>query len=150
MKILNSGDFIENVSNVIHEDTQLHEYSVDLTVEEIHSFTGAGSLDFGGSEFESAAIEQVDTVRKNKDDKYGWWKLEGGMYRVYFNEGVEFSEDQILVLNLHEHARSAGLIASEQFLSENEGDFFLNIQVPEAGCNIKENARIAVLHVIKR
>ena len=44
----------DRIKNLIHKDTQTREDKVYLTVKQIHSLDGKGSLDFGGSELNLA------------------------------------------------------------------------------------------------
>jgi|AntRauTorckE6833_2_1112554.scaffolds.fasta_scaffold31678_2 hypothetical protein len=138
-----------SVTNIIHAGTQQHENHFDLTVAEVHKFTKAGSLDFGGSEFKAADVEKVKRKKMDQDDKYGWWKLEQGTYKIIFNEGLK-DQKYSAVISAHEHARAAGLILSTTIISPDDdtGHLSTNVTVPVAGCNIKENARIATLRMM--
>jgi len=77
------------VSNYPHLETQLQPNGFDLTAAEIHEYRGKGKLDFSNSEREIPETEPVDTEKKDPGDKYGWWKLEPGVYKVLMNERVE-------------------------------------------------------------
>ncbi len=151
MSFLSSGDLLQHVSNVIHEDTQRHQDHIDLTVAEVHKINGAGSLDFGGSEFKPATTEKIIPQKQKPNAEYGWWKLKQGPYKIIFNEQLEFDENTSVLVSPHSHAREAGLI-SDSFLVNSEEStkkLSMNITVSEAGCNIKENARIATLRMLK-
>lgn len=150
MTFLPLKNWFVNISNVIHADTQEHEDHFDLTVNEIHTMKGPGSLDFGGSEFEAAQHERITPKRMNPEDSYGWWELEQGQYKVIFNEGLT-DQEYSAVISAHDHARAAGLISSTVIISPDEdtNQLSLNIAVPEGGCNIKENARIATLRMVR-
>lgn len=67
MKFLQAEKLSESISGIIHEDTQLHADHIDLTVAEVHRITGAGSLDFGGSEFKPATTEKLDPKKQNRE-----------------------------------------------------------------------------------
>lgn len=142
-----------NISNyingIVHQDTQQHENHFDLTVKEIHAFTEAGSLDFGGSEFQSAEKRLIESQKKNDADDYGWWHLQGGSYQATLNETVTNLNGSAGLISLHPHARQSGLLANTAILHEPASDpVTINFQVPKAGCNIKENARLAVFYLI--
>jgi len=151
MHLIKTKEIFESVSGIIHKETQLHENHLDVTVSEIFSFTGPGSFDFGGSEFDPAKTERIEPEKNNPEDDYGWWKLTGGNYKAVFNEKIKQLDQATLVISLHKHAKKAGVIANDGFLSDGEdhGHLSINFSVPETGCNIKENARIAVLYVLK-
>ena len=150
MFLLESDELLEHTSNIIHEDTQKHKLNLDLTVDRIFSFTEAGSLDFGGGEFEEAAGKFIEPVKQSNDADYGWWILKEGTYKAVFNESLKNLEDTIVALSLHSHAASAGVIGCTQLLTADHklDDISMNFQVPKNGCNIKENARFATLHII--
>lgn len=150
MALSNSKDLIETVSDIIHQDTQLQEYHIDLTVSEIHEFDSAGSLDFGGSEFEPASTAKLDPVKKNSDDSYGWWNLAGGIYLAICNESISPKDDASVIIAPHQNAMEAGLMINT-FIADIEktgSGVRLPLQIPGAGCKIKENARFASAYII--
>jgi hypothetical protein len=150
MILLQSDELDNHLQSIIHRDTQQHKSHFDLTVAEIHRFTKAGSLDFGGSEFEPAGKELLDP-QKNDGDDYGWWHLAKGTYQATMNEQIKDTEDTIAVIAPHPHALEAGLIANTQLPSDNGRQLLtMNFSVPQIGCNIKENARIAELYLLAR
>lgn len=151
MSFLSSKELLKHVSNLIHEDTQRHRSHIDLTVAEVHKITGAGSLDFGGSEFKPATTEKITPEKQKPNADYGWWKLKQGPYKIIFNEKLKLDDNTSAVISPHQHAREAGLI-SDSYLVHSEENFenlSINITVSEAGCNIKENARIAALCILE-
>jgi len=150
MILLKSNELTDHLRSIIHKDTQQHENHFDLTVSHVHKLTEAGSLDFGGSEFQAAHTKKIEPQKENEDDKYGWWHLPKGTYQATMNEKIKEFEDTIAMLAPHIHTQQAGIIANSIILSsEEEGDTItMNFRVPEAGCNIKENARFAVLYLL--
>lgn len=150
MILLQSDELINHLGSIIHQDTQQHTNHFDLTVSKIHQFTEAGSLDFGGSEFQSAETRLIEPQKKSEEDDYGWWHLSKGMYQATMNEEIKEFEDTIALLAPHNHTQKAGVISNTHILSnEEEGDIVtVNFRVPKAGCNIKENARFAVLYLL--
>lgn len=149
MFFLKSDELQNHVESIIHKDTQQHETHFDLTIDTIHKLTKAGSLDFGGSEFEAAETELINP-QKNKGDDYGWWNLSQGHYHATMNETVKEVEDTIAFISLHPHARKAGIISNTSVLSnqQNGSPITLNFITPDPGCNIKENARFATLYLL--
>ncbi|MGN8224685.1 dCTP deaminase [Gracilimonas sp. BCB1] len=149
MSFLAFDELKKKVANLIHEDTQRHGHHLDLTVAEVHRINGAGSLDFGGSEFKPATTEKLNTEKQKTDDEYGWWKLQQGPYKIIFNESVDLEDGSAALISAHPHVRKAGLISNAYVLSDDSStELSLNVTVSEAGCNIKENARIAELRII--
>jgi deoxycytidine triphosphate deaminase len=149
MFFLKSDELRNHIQSIIHKDTQQHETHFDLTVDKVHRFTKAGSLDFGGSEFKEAEKELLKP-QKSQGDDYGWWNLPQGYYQATMNESVKEVEDTIAFITLHHHAQKAGVIANTTMVAEqNAGDAItLNFFAPSSGCNIKENARFAVLYLL--
>jgi len=150
MILLQSGEITDHLDSIIHQETQEHDNHFDLTVDQIHQFTEGGSLDFGGSEFKAAEKRTLQPQKENGDDDYGWWHLRKGTYQATMNETIKEVEDTIAFLTPHPHAQQAGIIANTNILSSNEEGkpVTMNFRVPEAGCNIKENARIAALYLL--
>ena len=147
MQLLSSDNILSHVNNVIHEGTQLHEQCIDLTVEAIYRPVRVGALDFGGSEFEPVGTETIQAIKQNNDDDYGWWNLQPGSYQAVFNEEITLNEDALAIISPHSHAVQAGITGSTLAISKGDKQI-LNFQVPQCGCNIKENARIATLYIM--
>lgn len=145
MALAPSKDLIDNINNLIHQETQLQEHCLDFTISEIHEFSNAGSLDFGGDEFEPASTTKLDTVKKDSDDSYGWWNLAGGTYLAISNESFNPMENQVVFILPHLHAREAGLMINTVIAEGDESGSGIRIpiHVPGVGCKIKENARFA-------
>lgn len=150
MILLKSNELINHLESIIHQETQQHKNHFDLTVSSVHQFTEAGSLDFGGSEFQAAEKRLINPQKKNEGDDYGWWHLSKGTYQATMNETIEEFEDTIALVAPHQHTQKAGIISNFHILSSNEEGqaVTINFSVPETGCNIKENARFAVLYLL--
>ncbi len=150
MFLLQSDELLDHAKDIIHKDTQHHKLSIDLTIAEIYQLTGPGSLDFGGSEFSPAERKVIQSEKRNPNDEYGWWNLDGGTYIAVFNEQLQKHEDTLAVLSPHSHANEAGIITSTNLITSevNMDQITINFQVPSIGCRIKENARFATLHIL--
>lgn len=150
MFLLESSEILEHTNNIIHDDTQKQHLNLDLTVDEVYKFTTSGSLDFGGSEFEPASREIIKPVKQSTNDDYGWWNLKQGSYLAIFNESLENLEGTLVAISPHEHAAAAGLTANTRLITPESDleELSMVFHVPVAGCNIKENARFATLHLI--
>lgn len=150
MTFLPLENWFENINNIVYADTQQHKHHIDLTVNEIHKITGAGALDFGGSEFKPATTEKLKPRKQKTDDDYGWWKLTQGPYKIIFNESLTDLGDEVVLISPHPHLRDSGVVADTYLIGADEksGSFSINITVSEAGCDIKENARIAEMRML--
>jgi len=150
MQLLQTSEFFDSIANIVHRETQEHKNHLDLTVSEVHVYRNAGDLDFGGSEFKPATTDPVKPEKNDPEDDYGWWKLKSGIYKAVFNEKIKQSDQTTAFVSLHEHAKKAGILSNEGFVrNEENGRLSFNFFVPEPGCNIKENARMASLYVLK-
>ncbi|MDX1636755.1 MAG: hypothetical protein R3281_02215 [Balneolaceae bacterium] len=150
MFLIQSEELLEHVDQIIHRDTQLHTFCIDLTVSEIHRYTAGGALDFGGSEYVPASTEPIQPQKRQADDDYGWWNLTEGAYRAYFNEKLQNVADTLSIISPHDHASKAGIIMSGDHITSDEphGQVAVDIRVPSVGVQIKENARLATLHIL--
>lgn len=149
MILIQSDELSDHIESIIHQETQQHDNHFDLTVAKINKLVEAGSLDFGGSEFQPAE-KRILEPQKNEGDDYGWWHLPKGTYQATINEKIREFEDTIAVLAPHPRTQQVGIIANTSILSSRQENqpVTLNFRVPEAGCNIKENARFAVLYLL--
>lgn len=149
MFFLKSDELHSHIDNIIHRETQQHHTHFDLTVDKIYNYTKPGALDFGGSEFKPASKELIKP-EKHEEDNYGWWNLSKGHYHAVMNEQLTEVKDTTAFIGLHSHAREVGLIANTNVISSknNMEPLAINFVVPHPGCNIKENARFAVLYLL--
>ena len=69
MRYLTGGEVAAALANLVHQETQQHEYETDLTVGGVFQLTGPGALDFGGLEYEQAGREALEPVKAPPDDK---------------------------------------------------------------------------------
>lgn len=137
----------DKLDGLVHLDTQAAPHGVDLTVTAVFRLTGAGSLDFGGSEFEEAARERLEPEKAQPDDDYGWWELRAGTYVVRYNESV--SEAGVLLVTPHRRLLQAGAHHAAFQVQEPTDQLEAVLIVPERGVRIKENARISRLAILE-
>ncbi len=140
----------DRIKNLIHEDTQTGENKVYLTVKQIYSLDGKGSLDFGGSELNLAKRKPLLPKKKLTEDKYGWWNLNQGIYLVEFNERMELKEKEIAILESRQELLQNGCFHPLRIMTPQEKLSFMPLNVGYQGINIKQNARISVLRIVKR
>lgn len=136
-----SGEALaEYVEGIVHEETQIREGGLDLTVAEIHVVEEPGRVDFGGGELDDATTTPHETEKRNADDDYEWWHLDAGQYFVVFNEQVH--ADEPLTLQTREQLRERGAFHPTLLVREIER---VPLSVPTGGIRLKENARISTL-----
>ncbi len=136
------SDLFEALKGTIHGKTQVHDRRVDLTAAEIWQLTGQGHLDFGGGEYRAAPAEEIMPEKRRPGDDYGWWTLDGGVYRVVFNERLTVGR---ALLRSLPRLLDAGACVPARTV-EAGGDIVALLVVGDAGLSVKENARLAGLY----
>ena len=135
------------IENYINLDKQLTPNGFDLTVEKISEFESAGALDFSNNERILPQGKEVQPQKLKPADKYGWWHLKKGAYKVKTNEvinmpnklvGLAFTRTSVLRMGAFTQngAWDAGFKGKSEFILVVENNY---------GVKIKENARIIQL-----
>lgn len=145
MSVLSAEATSASVNRLVHLDTQRADPGLDLTVDAIFRVTGAGQLDFGGSEFAPADREKLSPQRADPDDDYGWWKLERGTYVIRYNEALALNEEQRAQVFPHQRLLQAGATHAAFVVDGTQDPVEGLLTVGEAGCHIKENSRVSRL-----
>ena len=143
MNVCTGKDLVRFVKGLISEKHQVSVSSIDLTVSRISEIDKGGSLDFGGSEEEGSLVNEIKPVKKQDDDKYGWWVLSEGEYMIEFNEEIDVPEGFLFVLKPHQRTLNAGGIHPTMIYATGEKIEKVPLVIGKAGMNIKENARIS-------
>ncbi len=147
--ILRGVEAAKLLKNMIHEKTQVHSESVDLTVKSITRVATVGSLDFGGSEFAPGEKVPLAPKKIKPDDKYGWWLLATGEFLVEYNEELSLPPHHLGIIQPHERLIECGVTHSTRFVTEADERLLSLIHVCQADVRIKENARISKLIVLQ-
>ena len=106
--LLSGNELISLFQGLISAKKQQGAFSMDLTVRSISRITAGGSLDFGGGEYQEAATETLEPVKKTPEEPYGWWNLKAGKYLIRFNENIQPSEKAVIIILPHERLLAAG------------------------------------------
>ena len=138
------------IENFIDLDIQLTPNGFDLTVEKIFGFNGAGALDFSNSE---RVVPQAKEIKPKKSakDKYGWWILRTGAYKIRTNEKINLPKNLIAIAFPRSSLlRMGGIVQAGVWDAGFEGksEFVLTVVNPR-GIRIKQNARIAQIIFLK-
>jgi len=133
-------DLLDRVDGLLHEDTQVHDGGVDLSVGEMYAVTEPGRVDFGGGELDPAELTPHERVWRNEDDDYGWWHLDGGTYLLEYNESLD--TDDPLVVQPRDALRERGATHPTVYVTDLGR---IPLTVPDAGFRIKENARVSTV-----
>jgi hypothetical protein len=128
------------VSGLLHEETQVTDRGLDLTVNEVLRVETPGRVDFGGDELDNANLSAHDKVWRNEDDEYQWWHLDGGQYLVEYNESL--STDRALTVQTRDEVRVRGAFHPTLELTELGRVPF---SVAPGGIRLKQNARISTV-----
>jgi hypothetical protein len=129
------------VDGFVHEETQVNEGSVSLTLASVERVEESGAIDFGGGELADAGTAPVEPEPRDEGDEYGWWDLEAGTYLAEYNETLDAANAQFALqprLELVER----GVTHPTLFVTELPA---VPLAVPDAGVSLKENARISTL-----
>jgi len=139
--------FIEEkglITGYIDLDTQITQNGVDLTVSKIFSFESNGQVDFSNSERELPECEEIEPVKQNSDDKYGWWHLEPGVYKIKSNEILSLPNNLAGFALSRTTLLRVGVSVSNGFWEagfSGRSEALLSVGNPY-GVKIKENARV--------
>lgn len=144
------SEVVGRIKNFIHKDTQTGEDRVYLTVKQIYFLDERGSLDFGGSELKLAERKPLLPKKRHPDDKYGWWSLNQGTYLIEFNEQIELKEEEIAILQPREELLHNCSFHPLRIITGEEKLSLMPLNVGYQGIDIKENAHISTLRVVKR
>lgn len=137
------------LKDLIHAATQIQEFSVYLTVGKIAKLSGSAAFDFGGGEFSDCEKELLEAVKRDPEDKYGWWTLRSGLYLIEYNEGLELPRGHIAVVQPWAQTAANGLSHPTRVLHGRHTTIHMPVTVSDVELHIKENARISELIVIK-
>ena len=138
--MVEASDLTGYVEGIVHEDTQVGDDGLDLTVAEVYLVGEPGRVDFGGGELEPAELEPCDKHWRNEDDDYQWWLLPAGTYLLEYNERVD--ADRRLVLQTRDAVRERGAFHPTLRAAEIER---VPLTVGGGGILLKENARVSTL-----
>ena len=132
------------VTNPISEKHQILEDRVLLTVGKIYNISSS-SFDFGGSEYGEAKLDKIPIVKKDIEDKYGWWNLPAGYYVMEFNESIWLPKGKTGILQPWSERFPASATHSARILKGKNDKVRVVLTVSKAGIKIKENARFSEL-----
>jgi hypothetical protein len=135
-----SDTLADRLDGIVHAETQVHDGGVDLTVAEIRVVEEPGRVDFGGGELTAAESVPVETEKRDPDDDYGWWNLDGGQYLLSYNETLTGGDAVVLQPRTELRERGA---SHPTLFTDSLGT--VPLSVPTGGVRLKENARVSTL-----
>lgn len=135
-----SGDLADRIKGIVHEETQVQDRGLDLTVAAIAVIEYPGRIDFGGGELDTASFDRLSTELRTPGDEYGWWNLTEGQYVIEYNE-VLTGEEPVWLQPRQELRERGG--AHPTVRVDKLGPMALSVS--QGGIRIKENARVSTL-----
>lgn len=143
-KLVEEKKLIEGYMNL---DMQLTPNGFDLTTAEVFTFCEAGQIDFSNKERVIPECAPLTPQKKQVSDKFGWWQLTPGIYKVRTNETVNLPTDLIAcAFPRTSLLRMGGFIQNGVWDAGFRGrsEFVLVVGNPQ-GLGLKQNARIIQL-----
>lgn len=131
------------VDALIHEETQVHDGGIDLTVDTVETIDEPAHIDFGGSELQLPGTTLLDPEKRHPEDDYGWWSLEPGTYLLSFNETIR---DPPIFIQPREVLMVSGAIHPTGWVYELDQ---ITLTVAATGLELKENARTTTVWPIR-
>ena len=135
------------IQDYLNLDIQLTPNGFDLTAGSVFEFDTAGALDFSNNERIVPACKEVTPEKKKPEDKFGWWNLKRGTYKIKTNETVNLTNDLIALAFSRTSLLRMGCFTQHGVWDagfKGKGEFVLIVDNPE-GISLKQNARIAQL-----
>lgn len=135
------------VGNYIDLEVQLTPNGIDLTVGDISEFDSSGSLDFSNKERKLPTGRPVALQKEKPEDKFGWWDLKKGAYKVITNEVINLPHDLIGVAFSRSSLLRMGAFVENGVWDagfQGRSEFILVVENP-FGIKVKQNARVVQL-----
>lgn len=135
----------EIISGYIDLETQLTPNGFDLTAGKIFSFGLKGAIDFSNKERKIPQGKEILARKKSVQDKFGWWNLKKGAYKVVTNEAFNLPKDLIIVAFSRSSLLRMGAFTQHGVWDagfKGRAEFILVVENP-GGIALKQNARIA-------
>lgn len=140
-KMITTQDLIANYSNL---DIQLTPNGFDLTVESVFEFDASGSLDFSNKERLVPKGKKIIPEKKNQQDKFGWWNLGKGAYKIRTNEFISLPDNLIGIAYSRTSLLRMGAFTQNGVWDagfRGKSEFILVVE-NNHGIKLKQNARI--------
>ncbi len=135
------------ITGYIDLEKQLTPNGFDMTAGKIFAFRGQGAVDFSNKERKMPECEELVPVKAVESDKYGWWDLPKGAYKVLTNETVNMPSDMTALAFTRTTLLRMGTFTQNGVWDagfSGKSEFILVVENP-AGIRIKQNARVVQL-----
>ena len=135
------------VAEYIDLETQLTPNGFDLSCQAIFEFDAPGALDFSNKERQVPKGKEILPQKQNPGDKFGWWVLKKGAYKIKTNEVINLPDDLTALAFCRTSLLRMGASTQHGVWDagfKGRGEFILTVDNPY-GIKIKQNARVAQL-----
>jgi len=139
------------IGGYINLEKQLTPNGFDLSVAKVFEFTSSGALDFSNNERVLPETKEILSQKIKSEDKYGWWQLKKGVYKIRTNEIVNLPNNLIALAFSRTSVLRMGAFTQHGVWDagfKGRSEFVLTIENPQ-GIKLKQNARIAQLVFFK-
>jgi dUTP pyrophosphatase len=144
LQLIQKNNLIENYIDL---DKQVTPNGFDLTVCAVFKFESGGAVDFSNKERVIPDCQEILPQKQNPQDKFGWWNLEKGIYKVKTNETVNLPNDLIAIAFPRSSLLRMGVFTHHGVWDagfQGKGEFILAVDNPH-GIKLKQNARLTQL-----
>lgn len=135
------------ITDYLNLDIQLTPNGFDLTVASVFEFIDAGALDFSNKERVVAPVKEILPEKKDTRDKFGWWNLKRGAYKIRTNEVINLPEDLVAIAFPRSSLLRMGAFTQTGAWDagfRGKSEFILVVENTQ-GLRLKQNARIVQL-----
>lgn len=147
-RLIKEQNLIEDYINL---DIQLTPNGFDLTVGAVFEFDTSGALDFSNKEREIPETKELMHEKKKTEDKFDWWNLKKGAYKIRANENFNLPNDLVVVAFPRSSLLKVGVFTHTGVWDagfKGKSEFILVVENP-AGLRLKQNARIVQVIFMK-
>jgi dUTP pyrophosphatase len=135
---------IENqqlIIDYIDLEKQLQPAGFDISLKEVHSFWGAGAVDFDNSE------RRVAPTKPLEPDASGWFSIPQGCYMIVYNEAVKMPLNIVALCRARSTVlRNGAAVETAVWDPGYQGrSSSLLVVHNQSGIRLKRNARVAQL-----
>jgi dUTP pyrophosphatase len=140
-KLIKQDALVEDFCNL---DIQLTPNGFDLTAGSVSEFVDSGALDFSNKERFIPQTKEICLKKKDPQDKFGWWNLKRGAYKVRTNENLNLPNDLVVVASSRSSLLRMGAFTQTAVWDagfRGRSEFVLVVENPQ-GIRLKQNARV--------
>lgn len=135
------------IEGYIDLNMQLTPNGFDLTAAAIFGFNNKGQIDFSNKDRVLPEFDEIKPSKLSSEEKFGWWDLKKGIYKVKANETVNLPNDLIAMAFTRTSLLRMGVFTQHGVWDagfKGKSEFVLVVDNPY-GARIKHNARVAQL-----